>query len=177
MKDPFSPICEAFCKSWRHLLAALVLLIGSVTSLCVGLAWLALGVVVVIDGYVVLMVWSAAQLSAHKCTNGKSDPNAETWPGLPRRDGAILQLAILLAALVVAFATLYTPVGSLAPGSATRTLDALYFSVVTIATVGYGDLHPISDVAKITAIGQIASGVLFLAAAIPVLASRLADFD
>jgi hypothetical protein len=45
-----------------------------------------------------------------------------------------------------------------------------------MATVGYGDLHPISDIAKMAVIGQIASGMLFLAAAIPVLASRLADF-
>jgi hypothetical protein len=38
-------------------------------------------------------------------------------------------------------------------------LDSLYFSVVTLATVGYGDLTPTTDVAKLFSIIYIFVGV------------------
>jgi hypothetical protein len=38
-------------------------------------------------------------------------------------------------------------------------LDAFYFSVVTIATVGYGDIHPTTSLGKILAIALIVAGV------------------
>ena len=37
--------------------------------------------------------------------------------------------------------------------------DAFYFSVVTIATVGYGDIHPATPAGKILAIVLIVTGV------------------
>lgn len=45
-------------------------------------------------------------------------------------------------------------------------LDSAYFSVVTIATVGYGDLVPKTAIGKIFTIGYIFSGIgIFVAAA------------
>lgn len=38
-------------------------------------------------------------------------------------------------------------------------LDSLYFTVVTIATVGYGDLHPTKDLSKIFTMLLIFMGV------------------
>jgi hypothetical protein len=43
-------------------------------------------------------------------------------------------------------------------------LDALYFCVVTLATVGFGDLTPTTDAAKLFTIGYIITGVGILAA-------------
>ena len=47
-------------------------------------------------------------------------------------------------------------------------LDALYFSVVTLATIGYGDLAPATRIGKIFTIGYVFAGVgtlgLFLGA-------------
>jgi hypothetical protein len=37
--------------------------------------------------------------------------------------------------------------------------DAIYFSIVTMATVGYGDIHPQSDVGKLLALILIVGGV------------------
>lgn len=45
-------------------------------------------------------------------------------------------------------------------------LDAAYFSVVTIATVGYGDLAPQTALGKIFTIGYIFAGIgIFVSAA------------
>lgn len=38
-------------------------------------------------------------------------------------------------------------------------VDAFYFSLVTVTTVGYGDIHPVSQTGKILAIIMILSGV------------------
>lgn len=45
-------------------------------------------------------------------------------------------------------------------------LDSVYFSVITIATVGYGDLSPQTALGKVFTIGYIFAGLgLFVAAA------------
>jgi voltage-gated potassium channel Kch len=43
-------------------------------------------------------------------------------------------------------------------------LDALYFSVITLATVGYGDLTPTTPVAKIFTIVYVINGLSILLA-------------
>jgi voltage-gated potassium channel len=43
-------------------------------------------------------------------------------------------------------------------------IDALYFSVVTLATVGFGDLHPTTDAAKLFTVLYILSGLGILGA-------------
>lgn len=40
-------------------------------------------------------------------------------------------------------------------------LDSLYFSVITLATVGYGDLHPTQDISKIFTMIYVLVGVGF----------------
>ena len=51
-------------------------------------------------------------------------------------------------------------------------LDSLYFSVVTLATVGYGDLTPTTDLAKLFTVGYITVGIGIVAA----FASELTKF-
>jgi len=58
---------------------------------------------------------------------------------------------------------------------ATKT-DALYFSVVTAATVGFGDIPVVSKPAKGTVIFQIFSGILLFFGAFPLLISRMSNF-
>jgi hypothetical protein len=43
-------------------------------------------------------------------------------------------------------------------------IQALYFSVVTLATVGYGDLHPTSEVSELFTVAYIFLGLGILAA-------------
>ena len=53
-----------------------------------------------------------------------------------------------------------------------RPLDAIYFCVVTLATVGYGDLHPTTDAGKIFTIFYILSGLGIIAAFVTELAKH-----
>lgn len=50
-------------------------------------------------------------------------------------------------------------------------VDALYFSVVTLATVGYGDIHPVTDMGKLFTVLYILTGVGVLV----VFASRVVN--
>jgi hypothetical protein len=173
---PWTNWSDTFSASRGHLLAATGFLLASICLPYFTPPWLAWVLVALIDLYVALMLWAAAQLASHRDSCGKANSAYETWPGMPRRDGALLVLVMLLAATTIAFATLYMQPGWLAESGGIDRLSGLYFSVVTMATVGYGDLKPLSDCAKVAVVVQIVSGLLFLTAAIPILASRLADF-
>lgn len=51
-------------------------------------------------------------------------------------------------------------------------LDALYFTVVTLATVGYGDIHPRGQTARLVTMVQITYNLVFLTAAATTLSHR-----
>jgi hypothetical protein len=51
-------------------------------------------------------------------------------------------------------------------------LDALYFCVITLTTIGYGDLHPTQPLSKMFTIGYIFLGLGTLASFINVLAEE-----
>jgi voltage-gated potassium channel len=73
----------------------------------------------------------------------------------------VIQLALVLILIATVF---YWLVEGWSP------LDAAYFSVVTIATVGYGDLAPKTSLGKIFTIGYIFSGIGIFVAAVTALA-------
>ena len=62
------------------------------------------------------------------------------------------------------------------PDSSINTLyDAFYWSIVTISTVGYGDITPSSNEAKFVAIGVITAGVAVLAFTTSLVVSAFAE--
>lgn len=59
-------------------------------------------------------------------------------------------------------------------GMSTRT-DALYFTVVTLGTVGYGDIHPVGEYAKLVTMVQIILDLVLIGALVNVVTARLRD--
>jgi hypothetical protein len=78
---------------------------------------------------------------------------------------AIEALSTTISLFVIMFATFYAALSSREPRAFTEPLDrtdALYFTVSTLATVGYGDIAAVSPTARIGAIAQMVAGLLLL---------------
>jgi len=54
-------------------------------------------------------------------------------------------------------------------------LDAIYFSVITLTTVGYGDIHPTNDISKIFTIFYVLIGVGIIASTLSLLVRVAAE--
>lgn len=74
---------------------------------------------------------------------------------------------VLVYLSIVGFAALYFSMEAI-DGSAfahfgsASVITALYLSITTLATVGYGDIHAVSDLARVAVIVQISTGPLLL---------------
>src|SRR5215469_12952869 len=75
--------------------------------------------------------------------------------------------------------TLYLAMDAFHPGSiqigsrpADRETDLLYFSLITLSTIGYGDIVPLSGGARILAALEGVTGVLYIAITVAILVSR-----
>ena len=77
------------------------------------------------------------------------------------------------------WATLYLAIDAFSPGSiqvgshpADRQTELLYFSLITLSTIGYGDIVPLSGEARILAALEGVTGVLYIAITVALLVSR-----
>ena len=77
------------------------------------------------------------------------------------------------------WATLYLAIDAFSPGSiqvgshpADRQTELLYFSLITLSTIGYGDIVPLSGEARIVAALEGVTGVLYIAITVALLVSR-----
>jgi Ion channel len=55
-------------------------------------------------------------------------------------------------------------------------IDGLYFSLVTMITLGYGEFVPVSSYARLLVIWQLATGGLLVIGVFPLIVSRVANF-
>jgi inward rectifier potassium channel len=81
-----------------------------------------------------------------------------SWPGFFASAAAIF--IVLNCGFAVVFFLGHQPIANAAPD---RFLDLLYFSIETLATVGYGDMHPQTDYGHLVATVEIFTGMSFLA--------------
>ena len=86
---------------------------------------------------------------------------------------AVQALAVTVTLAVASFAFVYVVYSNNDPASfnepLTRT-DALYFTVTTVATVGYGDIHPSSQSARIVVTLQMVFNVAVIGVTVRLLA-------
>jgi voltage-gated potassium channel len=85
------------------------------------------------------------------------------------------RLMALLYVVVVVFSLAYRLLAR-EPGQFdgldTKT-DALYFTTVTLGTVGYGDIHPVGQASRLIVTGQIAFNLVFVGAFASVLSGLI----
>ena len=84
----------------------------------------------------------------------------------------ITVLAVGTPLLIVAFAATYYLMASSDPASFTQPLDrtaALYFTVTVLATVGFGDIAPVTTIARVAAMVQMVLDIAFIGLAAKVL--------
>ena len=175
-------------------------LAGGVSVLQLGAAsHIAVGVLLVLVAFGMLwrsrLAWVLAFLLTLAVVSLEFSPLSRA--SRPLQTFSIIQLLLLLAArpaftrASLATATLfalvgvlvtigYGTVGALALGGGfqphiTSPVDAVYFAVETMSTVGYGDITPISSDARLFTISLIVLGLGVFATALPAIAGPLID--
>jgi hypothetical protein len=85
-------------------------------------------------------------------------------------------LLFLLYPIIAVFALAYYILVVHSPseidGLVTRT-DSLYFTIVTLGTVGYGDIHPVGQVAKVITMIQIVFDLVVIGLLLAIAATRM----
>ncbi len=91
--------------------------------------------------------------------------------GLPETGLALMTVAGVILFALADYAVASWRSGEFA-GLETKT-DALYFAVSTLATIGFGDVHPVGQVARGLVLVQMVFNVVVLATAATLLTRRL----
>lgn len=86
---------------------------------------------------------------------------------------SLLRWTLCIAAVTITFAVVYSFVG-VDYGDHRTPLSPLYFSIVTITTLGYGDVLPITWVAQLAVMTQVVIGYVMLGGLISLFANKLA---
>ena len=85
---------------------------------------------------------------------------------------SFMRWVLWTALLAVLFAGIYTFV-DIDYGDYETTLSPLYYSVVTMTTLGYGDALPASTVAQVTAMVQVVMGYMMLGGVLSIFATKM----
>jgi hypothetical protein len=130
------------------------------------LAWIA---IVISDTYLASVLLFAAILS-----DDSTVATRRAWITrfFPKKTTGLFVVALLLLSIVSGFAGLY--VGTQIFSASKTPGDALYISLFTLAFTDYG---PKPGYGQFVVVGEVASGILLLIAAIPLLVSRIATYE
>ena len=89
-----------------------------------------------------------------------------------RADGLVVGIVSVVLVFALSFYLLVRAQPGQVEGLQTR-LDALYFTMSTLTTVGYGDIHAAGQTARILVLVQMGFNVVFVAATASLLSTRV----
>ena len=84
----------------------------------------------------------------------------------------IESFAVIVPLLIVLFSAIYVKMGSANPGSFTQPMThtgALYFTTTVLATVGFGDITPVTDSARLVVMLQMLLDLVLLGTLVKLL--------
>ena len=84
-------------------------------------------------------------------------------------------LVITLGTALVAAALMHLAEGKVQPDKLGTIPDALWWSIVTVGTIGYGDVVPVTALGKLIATGTIFLGLIMMALPIGIIATAFAE--
>lgn len=97
----------------------------------------------------------------------------------PSHSWSMLQILFVLIAVVSGFAAMYIQSGGIANTEKEVLkcwIDGVYFSMVTITTLGYGDFAPTCSQGRLLVIWQLCTGFLLLLGIFPLVVARLSEY-
>jgi hypothetical protein len=148
---------------WVRLATALVLILGGYALVPTSLSADA-GTLGRLVGLLVLLLGSAA-LMVRQLRLSAIDGNRAI-------DGLVLAVVIMTLTFAIVYQILEIRDPGEVPGLETR-LDALYFTVSTMLTVGFGDIYAAGQAARALVLVQMVFNVVFIATAAGMLSSRV----
>lgn len=86
---------------------------------------------------------------------------------------AVLNLLLIFTCVVIIGTVAIYAVESQTESEINTILDAVWWTVATITTVGYGDIVPLSELGRIIGIFYMFFGVTFIALSISIVGTRL----
>jgi hypothetical protein len=90
----------------------------------------------------------------------------KVWNAKHPQLGAVEALAVAFPRFICVYAGVYLGLSHQNPAAFSEVLthtSSLYFTVVTFGTVGFGDIRPVTDLARLVVTSQILIDVLFIA--------------
>ncbi|HWC91810.1 MAG TPA: cyclic nucleotide-gated ion channel, partial [Pseudolabrys sp.] len=84
-------------------------------------------------------------------------------------------LVVALGSALVAAALMHLAEGKVQPEKLGTIPDALWWSIVTIGTIGYGDVVPVTALGKLIATATIFLGLIMMALPVGIIATAFAD--
>ena len=121
-------------------------------------------------GFFVVLIGLVVMVSRQLTTQARAGSNSSV-----QLKSLLFLLYPVVAVFALAYYLLFVHNPAEFDGIANRT-DALYYTVVTLGTVGFGDVHPVGQLAKILTMVQIVFDLIVIGLLLSIAASRMMSF-
>lgn len=154
----------------RDLLALVAVLVsyyaapvGEISTTAGAIALSVLGLL----GGLVVVAWLIVRQARRLVDSVPDDPNV-------RADALLLLIFVIVPLFSLGYFALEQADAGQFADLETKT-DALYFTLSTLATVGFGDVHAVAQVARVVVMIQIAFDLVFVAAVVSVVSAHIRE--